>query len=92
RAAFALVREAGRGPPLASFGQGSPAYPDTSTTLVLALDSLEAGPGLRLAGPGIRGAADLALAPMPPGWPAALRENYAGFPLGVDCLLTAPGR
>ena len=92
RAAFALVREAGRCPPLASFAQGDPAYPDTATTLVLALDSLGGGARLRLSGPGIRGMADLALAPLPPGWPGALRENRAGFPLGVDCLLTAPGR
>ncbi len=92
RAAFALVREAGRCPPLASFAQGTPAYPHTSTTLVLALDSLEAGAGLRLTGPGIRGTADLAPAPLPPGWPEALQANQAGFPLGVDCLLTAPGR
>jgi alpha-D-ribose 1-methylphosphonate 5-triphosphate synthase subunit PhnH len=92
RAAFAFVREAGRCPPLATFAQGSPAYPDGSTTLVLALDALDTGAGLRLTGPGIRGTADLALAPMPPGWPGALRENHAGFPLGVDGLLTAPGR
>ncbi|GJE39677.1 phosphonate C-P lyase system protein PhnH [Methylobacterium persicinum] len=92
RAAFALVREAERCPPLADFAAGTPAYPDTSTTLVLALDRIEAGPGLRLTGPGIRGAAELALAPLPPGWPAALRENHAGFPLGVDILLAAPGR
>ncbi|MCJ2014032.1 phosphonate C-P lyase system protein PhnH [Methylobacterium sp. J-076] len=92
RAAFALVREAGRCPPLHTFARGTPAYPDGSTTLVLALDSLAPGAGLRLSGPGIRGTADLALAPLPPGWPAALRENHAGFPLGVDCLLTAPGR
>lgn len=91
-AAFALVREPGRCPPLATFGQGTPAYPDTSTTLVLALDAIEAGEGLHLSGPGIRGSAKLALAPMPPGWPGDLRENHAGFPLGVDCLLTAPGR
>lgn len=92
RAAFALVREAGRCPPLASFAQGTPAYPDTSTTLVIALAALDGGSGLRLSGPGIRGTADLAPSPMPPGWPGALRENHAGFPLGVDCLLAAPGR
>ena len=86
------MREAERCPPLADFAAGTPAYPDTSTTLVLALDRIEAGPGLRLTGPGIRGAAELALAPLPPGWPAALRENHAGFPLGVDILLAAPGR
>jgi alpha-D-ribose 1-methylphosphonate 5-triphosphate synthase subunit PhnH len=92
RAAFALVAEVGRCPPLSSFAQGTPAYPDTATTLVLAFATVEAGAGLRLTGPGIRGAANLALAPMPPGWPGELRDNGAAFPLGVDCLLTAPGR
>jgi alpha-D-ribose 1-methylphosphonate 5-triphosphate synthase subunit PhnH len=91
-ASFALVRDANNCPPLSAFAQGIPAYPDTSTTLVIAFDALEAGTGLRLSGPGIRGTADLALAPMPPGWPGAWRENHAGFPLGVDRLLTAPGR
>lgn len=91
-AAFALVREARSCPPLSGFGQGSPAYPDTATTVVLALDSVEDGHRLRLGGPGIRGVADLALTPCPAGWPQALRENHAGFPLGVDLILTAPGR
>lgn len=92
QAAFAFVCEAQHSPSLSAFAPGTPAYPDTSTTLVLAFDTLEAAPGLRLTGPGIHGVADLALAPMPPGWPGALQDNHAGFPLGVDCLLTAPGR
>jgi alpha-D-ribose 1-methylphosphonate 5-triphosphate synthase subunit PhnH len=92
RSAFALVSEPMHCPPLAAFGQGTPAYPDTSTTVILALDRIEAGAGLRLSGPGIRGMADLAVAPMPPGWPEGLRANHESFPLGVDCLLTAPGR
>lgn len=91
-AAFALVRGAERCPPLAEFAQGTPAYPDTSTTLVLAFDAIEIGPGLRLAGPGIRGTADLAASPLPPHWPQDLRANHDGFPLGVDLILTAPGR
>ena len=90
-AAFALVREPSRCPPLSAFGQGTPAYPDTSTTVILAFDRIEVGDDLRLSGPGIRGRANLAVAPRPPGWPEALRNNHAGFPLGVDCLLAAPG-
>ncbi|MGC5777302.1 phosphonate C-P lyase system protein PhnH [Methylobacterium sp. NFXW15] len=92
RAAFALVRDTARCPPLAEFAQGVPAYPDTSTTLVLAFEAIEAGLGLRLAGPGIRGTADLAVSPLPPRWPQDLRANHDGFPLGVDLILTAPGR
>jgi alpha-D-ribose 1-methylphosphonate 5-triphosphate synthase subunit PhnH len=92
RAAFALVREPGRCPPLRRFAPGTPAYPDTATTLVLAFDAMTDGEGLRLAGPGIRGTARLALEPLPDGLVGQLAENHAGFPLGVDLILTAPGR
>lgn len=91
RAAFALVREPVRCPPLERFARGTPAYPDTATTLVLALDRIADGRGLRLTGPGIRGAAHLSIAPRPENLVADLTENHAGFPLGVDLILTAPG-
>jgi alpha-D-ribose 1-methylphosphonate 5-triphosphate synthase subunit PhnH len=92
RAAFALVREPARCPPLARFAPGTPAYPDTATTLVLALDAITPGEGFRLAGPGIRGDARVAPAPLPAGFVGQLAENRADFPLGVDLILTAPGR
>ncbi|TXM99524.1 phosphonate C-P lyase system protein PhnH [Methylobacterium sp. WL64] len=91
RAAFALMCDPARCPPLDRFAQGTPAYPDTATTLVLALDRIAAGEGLRLTGPGIRGATRIALAPMPDGFVAQLVANRAGFPLGIDLILTAPG-
>ena len=91
RAAFALIRDPKTGPPLARFAQGSPAYPDTSTTLVLALDTLADGAGLHLTGPGIRGATRIAPAPLPAGFVAQRAENHAAFPLGVDVILAAPG-
>lgn len=91
RAAFALMCDPARCPPLDRFAQGTPAYPDTATTLVLALDRIAAGEGLRLTGPGIRGATRIALAPMPDGFVAQLAANRAGFPLGIDLILTAPG-
>lgn len=91
-AAFALVREPARCPPLGTFGPGTPAYPDTSTTLVLAFDRIGDGAGLGLVGPGIRGTARLAVSPVPADWIAQLAQNHARFPLGVDLILTAPGR
>lgn len=91
RAAFALIRDPARCPPLARFAQGTPAYPDTSTTLVLALDRIAAGVGLHLTGPGIRGATRIALAPVPDGFVDQCAANHAGFPLGIDLILTAPG-
>jgi alpha-D-ribose 1-methylphosphonate 5-triphosphate synthase subunit PhnH len=92
RAAFAFVREPARCPPLGRFALGTPAYPDTSTTLVLALDAITPGAGLHLTGPGIAGSARMALAPLPEGFTAQLAENRADFPLGVDLILTAPGQ
>ncbi|MBP1180722.1 phosphonate C-P lyase system protein PhnH [Methylobacterium sp. PvR107] len=92
RAAFALVREPARCPPLGRFAPGTPAYPDTSTTLVLALDTIAPGAGLHLTGPGIAGSARMALTPLPPGFVGQLAENRAAFPLGIDLILTAPGQ
>ena len=90
-AAFALVADPPRCPPLAAFAQGTPDYPDRSATLVLAVAELAAGEGLALEGPGIRGRARLAAAPLPPDFRERLVGNLALFPLGVDHLLAAPG-
>lgn len=92
RAAFALIRDPARCPPFVRFALGTPAYPDTSTTLVLALHTITAGEGLRLTGPGIDGTTRIALAPLPERFVAQLAGNRAGFPLGIDLILTAPGR
>ncbi|MFB0488882.1 alpha-D-ribose 1-methylphosphonate 5-triphosphate synthase subunit PhnH [Methylobacterium sp. OAE515] len=92
RAAFALVREPARCPSLGCFAPGTPAYPDTSTTLVLALDAITSGAGLHLTGPGIAGSARMALTPLRAGFVGQLAENRADFPLGVDLILTAPGQ
>ncbi|MCJ2139309.1 phosphonate C-P lyase system protein PhnH [Methylobacterium sp. E-066] len=91
RAAFALIRDPARCPPLARFAQGTPAYPDTSTTLVFAHDAITSGEGLNLAGPGINGMTRIALTPLPDSFVAQRAENRAGFPLGVDLILAAPG-
>ncbi|MBY0299855.1 MAG: phosphonate C-P lyase system protein PhnH [Methylobacterium sp.] len=91
-AAFALVSDPARCPDFAEFAQGTPAYPDRSATLVLALDRLAEDGRLVLEGPGIRGRAHLSAAPLPPDCAARLAANHARFPLGIDLLLAAPGR
>jgi len=91
-AAFALISDPARCPPLGAFAAGTPAYPDTSTTLVFALETITAGEELSLTGPGIRGTTRVALSPLPEDFVAQRAENRAGFPLGVDLILTAPGR
>ena len=92
RAAFALIRAPGRCPPLCRFAPGTPAYPDTATTLVLALDAIGTGDGLHLTGPGVRGVTRVTLTPLPTGFVGQLAENRAAFPLGIDLILTAPGQ
>ncbi len=89
KAAFALVDAEADSLDLASFAQGTPEYPDRSTTVVLELRSLARGELLWLAGPGVRGDATLRAAPLPPGFREQWAANAAGFPLGVDLILAA---
>lgn len=77
--------------PLEQWPAGDPAYPDRSTTLIVEVASLTAGPAMTLTGPGIQTAA--ALAPdLPPGAAALLRANAARFPLGLDLIFAAGDR
>jgi alpha-D-ribose 1-methylphosphonate 5-triphosphate synthase subunit PhnH len=89
KAAFALVDAVADTLALQTFSQGTPAYPDRSTTVVLQLRSLAEGELLRLAGPGIRGDATLSVSPLPNGFREQWMENVAAFPLGVDLILAA---
>ncbi|MBB5752945.1 phosphonate C-P lyase system protein PhnH [Prosthecomicrobium pneumaticum] len=91
-AAFALVSNPLACPYLDRFAQGLDAYPDRSTTVVLALATLDAGSALRFRGPGIDGVAGLDAAPLPRAFAAELDSNHALFPRGVDLVLLAPGR
>ncbi|MGP9822072.1 phosphonate C-P lyase system protein PhnH [Salinarimonas sp. NSM] len=91
-AAFALVSDPATLPPLDQFALGEPAYPDRSTTLVLACTRLEAGRGLVLKGPGIRDVARLDAVPLPEGFVARWRANGALFPRGVDVILASGDR
>lgn len=88
---FALITEIEAMPPLAAFAAGDDAYPDRSTTLLIAVDALSAEGDLMLSGPGIESQRRLGVAP----WPAALTEqlaaNRALFPRGVDLVFAASG-
>jgi len=72
--------------PVARFAAGTPESPDRSATLIVEMAAL-AAEGCRLAGPGIRGEARLALPDA-----AAFRMNNARYPLGFDVFLTAGAR
>ncbi|HME83165.1 MAG TPA: phosphonate C-P lyase system protein PhnH [Roseiarcus sp.] len=89
RAAFALVDPASDAMRLADFAQGTPDYPDRSTTIVVQLRSLSQGPRLLLAGPGVRGEATLAVEPLPDDFAVQWQKNHAAFPLGVDLILAS---
>jgi alpha-D-ribose 1-methylphosphonate 5-triphosphate synthase subunit PhnH len=90
-ATFALVSDPAAMPEPRIFAQGSDLYPDRSTTLILAVPTLEGGPSLVLSGPGIETDVEVRAAGLPAAFPDQLRANRALFPRGVDWLLVAPG-
>ena len=92
KAAFALVALSADGLDLARFAQGTAEYPDRSTTIVAQASTIEAGPRLRLSGPGIKGEATLAVSPLPSDFAARWAANRAAFPLGVDLIFVADAR
>lgn len=87
-AAFAVINDAPNMPPLAQFAQGTAAYPDRSTTLIIAVRSLNAT-GWTLEGPGICGQVEFSAALLPRDFAGQVRANRAQFPKGVDVLLVA---
>lgn len=91
-AAFALVADPARRPELTAFAQGTDDYPDRSTTIVLAVDDLADDRGATLSGPGIDGEARLSASPLGTDFWEECRRNHAGFPRGVDLLLTVEDR
>ena len=89
RATFALVSDTAHLPALERFALGSAEYPDTSTTIALALPALSGGPSLTLRGPGINGTRTIAPAGLPADFVAQWADNRELFPRGIDLLLVA---
>lgn len=87
-AEFAFVDLARDALDLASFAQGTPEYPDRSTTVFVKVESLVGGPTLTIAGPGIPGTRELAIPGLPADFIAQWAANAARAPLGVDLLFT----
>ncbi len=87
RAAFALVGDGSVLPDFDCFAQGTPEYPDRSTTLIVQVDTLTEGPELILNGPGIRGAASLRAGSLPADFVERTLANRSLFPRGIDLLL-----
>ena len=87
QADFALVTTEAELPDLAEFAQGSDAYPDRSTTVILCVNALGRGDRLRLSGPGIAGTCELAVSGLPARFIPWWHANNARFPRGVDLVL-----
>jgi alpha-D-ribose 1-methylphosphonate 5-triphosphate synthase subunit PhnH len=84
---FALVGAPQKLPALDRFAFGSNEYPDRSTTLILQVESLSAGPEVALQGPGIDGTAVLRASIQPHDLFERLSINATLFPRGIDVVL-----
>ena len=87
-AAFAVVTDLSQMPCLADFAQGSPASPEQSTTLMLELPAFEGGIPQAWRGPGIEHVTVVSLAGLSDEFWRQCLVNQAGFPQGVDMVLT----
>lgn len=87
-AAFAVITQPDRMPPLSAFAGGSIEAPEQSATLLVEVESLHRGPVLHAVGPGIRDAASLCIAGLAGDFWSQWNGNHARFPQGVDLLFT----
>jgi alpha-D-ribose 1-methylphosphonate 5-triphosphate synthase subunit PhnH len=85
-AAFALVDLARDALDLSAFAQGTPEYPDRSTTVVALTSGFAGSPALTLSGPGVAGTIRVGVAGLPAGFEELWRANRALFPRGVDMI------
>lgn len=86
---FALIADAGTLPGFEQFSFGTAEYPDRSTTLIMQVASLTAGPAYELRGPGIDGTAVLRATIDMPDFLDRLALNATLFPRGIDLVLVA---
>ncbi|MGB3337056.1 MAG: phosphonate C-P lyase system protein PhnH [Devosia sp.] len=91
KATFALVAGVNELPRLDQFNLGTQEYPDRSTTIVLAVPSLNGGPDLILRGPGVNDHIHCSPAGLPEDFAMQWAENRELFPRGIDLLLVADG-
>ena len=87
-AAFAVCLELSA---LEAFHWGSFEGPETSTTIILQRPDLDAGPLLRIGGPGLREPTNVRLG-LPDGFADAWQSNHAAFPRGVDIIVCSGRR
>lgn len=91
-AQFVLIADAAAMPPLSAFHPGEPEYPDRAATLIVQVERLAQGEGVRLSGPGIATAARLQVAGLPADFWVQRIDAQADYPLGVDILFVTGRR
>jgi alpha-D-ribose 1-methylphosphonate 5-triphosphate synthase subunit PhnH len=87
RAAFALIDLESDVLDLNSFAPGTHEYPDRSTTVVAQTRTLTRRSGIRISGPGVRGATEFEFEPTPNDFLSQWQVNHARFPLGIDLIV-----
>lgn len=90
-ATFAAISDPASMPALSCFAQGTPEYPDRSTTLIIQSSQL-VGAGATFTGPGIDGSITFAPVPMPADFLTQLETNRGQFPMGVDLVFVTADR
>jgi alpha-D-ribose 1-methylphosphonate 5-triphosphate synthase subunit PhnH len=87
RACFAYLHAPDAAAALDRFAAGAPDAPEQSATLFVRVDALTGGAPVRLRGPGIDGACDIAPAGLPAAFWTARAAFAPLFPCGIDVFL-----
>ena len=74
---------------LAAFPEGTPEYPDSSTTFVIQVDDLSDVGDVALSGPGIRTVNKFGARGLSESFWEWVKQNHANFPLGHDVFLAS---
>jgi len=88
-AQFAVLALGAAAPLLSDFAAGDDCYPDRSATLIVECRDFINGAKVRLSGPGIHDAVEIAPRGLRPSFWTEMAGNAVRFPLGVDVFLTA---
>ncbi|AXS39159.1 phosphonate C-P lyase system protein PhnH [Breoghania sp. L-A4] len=88
-ASFAVAADLKHLPALSQFPQGTPEYPDRSTTIIVPLSSLTGGDPVTLSGPGIKGTRTFAPKGLSAGFWEQAAANHAQYPRGVDLIFVS---
>lgn len=77
---------------LDSFDIGTNEYPETGATLILQVETIEAGGSLELSGPGVNGTTRIGLPDVPPSFWEARAALGRHFPRGLDLIFVSGAR